>query len=193
MKKKILGLLLILAIMASIPLVFNNKKIDLNTFLKNNPRKNTKTETITNIAANNFRKHYNDETLKALILILNTNYRLNKTDKKDSISKEAFIKKYKNGKDYYSKIEKTAKNMKDEFITYHSKPVYIPYFKISKGYTETSKKYPYLKASACPWDKIKKDYNNSKNTIGISINSLDKICSLGTNYKDAVKRFLNKE
>ncbi len=193
MKKKIIGLLLILAIMASIPLVFNNKKLDFKPFFKNKSAHPTKSAVITGIAANNFRKRYSGETLKAIILILNTNYRLNKADKKDYITKSDFIKKYKKGKEYYSKIEKTVNNMKDEFITYHSKPVYIPYFKTSKGYTEKSKKYPYLNAVGCPWDKLKKDYKSSNNSLGVSINSLDKICSLGVNYKDAVKRFLKSE
>lgn len=193
MKKKIAGLLVILATMAAIPLVLNNRNIVINPNLIKNEEKMTKNEIITSIAASNFRKHYNKETLKALVLILNTNYKAGKINKNEIISKSEFLKKYKNGKDYYSNIENTVKNMKDEYITYRNKAVYIPYFKVSKGYTSESKKYPYLKATACPWDIIKKDYKQSKSKVGISVNSLDKICSLGANYKNAVKRFLKSD
>lgn len=188
MKKKITALLLILAIMAALPLVLNLNNITINAKKDKNLSRN---EIITGIAAYNFRKHYNKETLKAIILILNTNYTTKKFNKNEIMSKTDFTAKFKKGEEYYSNIEKTVKEMENEYITYNNKAVYIPYFKVSKGYTENSKKYPYLKACGCPWDTYKKDFKNSDNTVGISINSLDKLCGKGLSYKKAVEYFLN--
>ncbi len=193
MRRKLIGLLLILAIMASVPIINSGYKIkkDTNTLL--NQHKMTKEEIIVGVAANNFRKHYDNETIKALILILNTNYKANKINNKDILSKDDFIKKYKNGQEYYSNIENTVKEMSDQYITYKNKAVYIPYFKISKGCTEEDKKYPYLKSSACPWDCLKEDFKPESKSVGVSINSLNEICKQGADYKKALTYFVNSE
>lgn len=191
MKKKIIGLLVILAIMAAVPLIFNNyKSADSAKPAKNNTLSKEES-VITNAAAYIFRKHYSDETMKAAIIILNTNYKVNKIKKDECISRADFIKKYKDGEKYYSNLEKYTNELKDDYITYKNKPVYIPCFKVSKGYTEKDKKYPYLKAAACPWDRLKKESKNSENAVGISINTVDKLCKNGLNYKQAVEYFLN--
>lgn len=188
MKKKITALLVILAIMAAVPLFSNLKSIK---FPKDNPKNLTKTEIITRTAANNFRKHYCRETIKALVLILNSNYKAGALDKNDMIKKSDFIKKFRKGKEYYSLIENTVKENADNCISYKGKAASIPYFKVSKGYTDSSKKYPYLKACACPWDTRKKDFKNSEKTVGISINTLDKLCAMGLDYKSAVDHFMS--
>ena len=69
MKKKIIGLLLILAIMASIPTVLNNKKLFYNNKAAYNKQKAQNENIITQAASYCFRKHYHPETLKAIILI----------------------------------------------------------------------------------------------------------------------------
>lgn len=184
MKKKICALLVILAIMAAVPTITNLKSYK-------SAEKLSKNEIITGITAYNFRKHYDKETIKAIVLILNTNYNAEKYNKDEILSKKDFVKKFKKGETYYSEIEKYVKDMENETITYKNKAVYLPYFKVSKGYTDKSKKYPCLKACACPWDTLKKDFKNSENTVGISINSLDKLCKKGLGYREAVMRFLN--
>ncbi len=188
MKKKITALLVILAIMAAVPLFSNLKSIK---FPEEKPKNLTQAEIITRTAANNFRKHYCRETLKALVLILNSNYKAGAFDKNDMIKKSDFIKKFKKGKDYYSIIENTVKKTGDECISYKGKAASIPYFKVSKGYTNSSKKYPYLKACACPWDTRKKDCKNSENTVGVSINTLDKLCAMGLDCKTALRHFID--
>ena len=193
MRRKLIGLLLILAIMASVPIINSGYKIKKDTKTLLSSHKLTKEEIITGIAANNFCKHYENETIKALILILNTNYKANKIDKKDILSKDDFIRKYKKGQEYYSNIENTVKEMSDQYITYKNKAVYIPYFKISKGCTEKDKKYPYLKSSACPWDCLKKDFKPESKSVGVSINSLNEICKRKADYKKALAYFVNSE
>lgn len=191
MKKKIIGLLLILAIMAAVPLILSNKKIIMPLKANNSQTSEKEENIITKAAAYNFRKHYNSETLKAIVLILNSNNKVNRLSKNELLTKSEFIKKYKDGESYYSNIEKTVSKLKDEFITYKNKAVYVPCFKVSKGNTETNKKFPYLKAAACPWDKIKKECKTSNNTVGVSINTLDKLCAQGLSYKEAVRYFVN--
>lgn len=192
MKKKITVLLLILAIMAAIPLFFgkNNIKIDTKTIFKS--KTPGKIELISSAAAYHFRESYSGETLKAIILILNSNNKAGKLDKKQTLSKSEFLNKYKNGKDYYSKIENTVKKLSDKYITYKNKAVYIPCHSLSKGYTEKNKKYPYLKSCACPWDVTQKGYNEKSDSIGISLNSLDALCKNGLNAEKALEHFLEK-
>ena len=84
MKKKITGLLVILAIMAVIPLVFSKNKIQFDAeSVFQNPNSG-KTALITSAAAFHFRENYSDETMKALILILNSNYKAGKLNKKET-------------------------------------------------------------------------------------------------------------
>ena len=192
MKKKITGLLLILAIMAAIPLIFGKNKIKVDTKNIFQSKSSKKTELISSAAAYYFRDSYSDETLKALILILNSNYKTGKLSNKDRISKNDFIKKYKNGKVYYSKIENTAKKLSDRYITYKNKAVYIPCFNLSKGYTEINNKFPYLKSRACPWDVIEKGYNKKASSVGISLNSLDRLCKNGMSGKNALGQFISE-
>lgn len=191
MKKKIIGLLVILAIMAAVPLIFNNYKCADSAKPAKNNTLSKEESVITNAAAYIFRKHYSGETMKAAIIILNTNYKVNRIKKDECISRADFIKKYKDGEKYYSNLEKYTNELKDDYITYKNKPVYIPCFKVSKGYTEKDKKYPYLIAAACPWDRLKKESKNSENAVGISINTVDKLCKNGFNYKQAIEYFLN--
>lgn len=192
MKKKITGLLLILAIMAAIPLVFSKNKIKIDTKSIFQSKYSEKIELISSAAAYYFRESYSDETLKALVLILNSNYKTGKLSKNERLSKRDFLRKYKKGRDYYSKIENTAKNLSDRYITYKNKAVYIPCFNLSKGYTEKSKNYPYLKSRACPWDVIEKGYNKKAVSVGISLNSLDRLCENGMNYNTALEYFLSE-
>ncbi|MCH5303453.1 MAG: hypothetical protein J1E41_01195 [Ruminococcus sp.] len=193
MRRKIIGLLLILAIMASVPIIHSGNKIKKDTKSLLSKKNLTMDEAALGVLANNFRRDYDNETLKGLVLILNTNYKVNKINTKEIIGKEEFIKKFKNGEEYYSKIENTVKNMSGKCITYKDKEVYIPYFTVSKGYTEKNKKYPYLKDAACPWDCMNKDYIKSEESVGVSINSLDKICKSGANYKEALAHFIDSD
>lgn len=193
MKKKFIGLLLILAIMASLPVILGQSKLNISAKNSESKPKITQNNPVVNAAAYHFRKHYNESTLKSLVLILNSNYKAKKLDKTNTITKADFVKKYKSGNDYYSKIENTVKKLDGEYITYKNKPVYIPLFKVSKGNTNSSKKYPYLDAAACPWDKIKKDCKTRGKEVGISVNTLDKLCAQGLSYKEAVGYFLKAE
>lgn len=184
---------MILAVMAGLPIIVSRSKLHINAKNSVKTSISSQNKPVVNAAAYHFRKHYDEKTLKALILILNSNYKAKKLNKHDSIDKNDFIKKYKNGKNYYSKIENTVKELDGEYITYKNKPVYIPLFKVSKGNTDFSKKYPYLDAAACPWDKIKKDFKSSGKEVGISVNTLDKLCAQGLSYKEAVGYFLKAE
>lgn len=191
MKKKITGLLLILAIMAAIPLVFSKNKIKIDTESIFQSKHSEKIELISSAAAYYFRESYSDETLKALVLILNSNYKTGKLSKNERLSKRDFLRKYKKGRDYYSKIENTVKKLSDRYITYKNKAVYIPCFNLSKGYTEKSKEYPYLKSRACPWDVQAKGFNKKSESIGISLNSLNALCKNGESCEKALEHFLD--
>lgn len=200
MKKKLIGLLLVLVTMVSIPLfaVENSAyKEAVAVFAHKSDKKNENEQSkILGITAAKFRKEYSEETLKAIVIILNTNYMENKNnfnlnDSKDYLSQKEFNKKYGNDAEkYYSMIENATESAKGKYITYKSKAVYIPFFYLSEGYTERSLKYPYIRNSASPWDCLSKGYKENNNTTGVSLNGLNTLCKKGLSCKKALKWYL---
>lgn len=176
MKNKILGFLFILLILAVIPLVNLNKASiskALPVFSDNNDHK---TSLIAQKADATITDNYCDEAVKAVIIILNTNYKCDKNSFSTSDKKS-----------YNSKTEKYVRELAGKHIVYKGKISPVPYFRYSKGYTATSAKYPYIKNSACPWDCGK----NSDNIEGVSLNSLNELCKNGLNAEQALKHFLS--
>ncbi len=189
MKKKLIGFLLILTIMAGVPLftVKNNCSGEISGAMNQDKNENV----LTGLLAAKFRKEYTDEALAALAVLLNSNYNSAKEkynlDKPETyISKKVFLKKC--GDSYYSKIENTAKKYKNTLIKRKGKAVMVPIFYTSAGYTEPSKKYPYIRACAAPWDLLKN--STSSKTTGISLNSLNELTKQGYGYKKALEYFL---
>ncbi len=191
MKKKFIGILLLIAAMASIPLITvkNNAYADAKEVFADSSINENKS--ITELVAANYRDEYTDETIKTLVIILNSNYKTkkNKFSDKDFLNKENFIKKH--GEDKYSFLEKTVNEFSEKTIKYKKKTVYTPLFYLSDGYTMKSENYPQLKGCACPWDKLNNKFEECGNTIGISMNTINQLCKKGASYKEALKWFVN--
>ncbi|MCH5298695.1 MAG: hypothetical protein J1E96_02920 [Ruminococcus sp.] len=191
MKKKLIGILLLIAAMMSIPLVTvrNGVFSDVKEVFRDN--NTNKSEKLTELVCASYRDEYCNEAINALAIILNSNYKAEKkkfTDK-DFMNKEEFIKKY--GEDKYSFIEKTVAEFKDKTIKYMKKTVYTPLFYLSDGYTMKSEKYPQLRDCACPWDKLSDEFEECGNINGISMNTVNELCKKGASYKEALRWFIN--
>lgn len=198
MKNKIIGLLLTLLAMISVPLLVTDSTVFKEvqqTFSAEKTEGSGKELHITEALAGNFRKKYGNETLKALAIILNTNYKSNPNSflsKEKRLSRNAFLKKYpKNGEKYYALITNAVKSTRGKYITYKGKAVYIPYFHLSRGYTLASRKYPYIKTTASPWDCLEKSFKNNQNTTGVSINGINALCQRGLSCTEALNSYLN--
>lgn len=185
MKKKFVCLLLFTLLMVIIPLAAEKKQvidsINLN-YSKHKTDNLSNEEILSGLVCKEFKKEYNEETLKALVIILNSNYKFNKK-KEGYWDKDKFIGKY--DEKAYEKVENAVKSAGDLHITYKGKTAYIPYFYKSCGYTTSSKKYPYIKTSASPWDMAKNSHK-----VGISLNGINNLCKNGASYKDALGWYL---
>jgi hypothetical protein len=176
---------MILVLMGSIPLFTTNNKIikDFSKTYSVKDKKSSDKEILYGIVANNYKNEYCDETLKVMSIILYTNYKYNSKDI-NKINEKDFIKKY--GEKKYTKLKSTVDSVYGKYLTYKGKIKYIPYFYKSCGYTKSSKKYPYIKEVASPWDNSK-----SKNTVGISFNGINQLCKNGCNYQEALQWYTN--
>ncbi len=185
MKKLLAAAALAAALMIAIPLftVKNNALGDIKKMF--NSKKEAKSDALTEIVAYNFKEDYCGEGLKALAIILNSNYKAG--DKLKRISKKDFLKKYKNGASYYSKIEKTVKEISGSYITYKGKPARIPCCYISNGKCQID--YPYIRKTSSPWDLLSKSYTFDAKS-NVSLNSINALCENGLSYKESLSRYL---
>lgn len=185
MKKRILAAVAALIILIAVPLfsVKNNVPDDLFKLFCSDSKNS---HDIINTLAYEYREEYSDEALKAIAIILNSNYKAGK--KLKSTNKTDFIKKH--GKDNYSKIEKTIDDVKDICITYKDKPAPVPYCYLSGGNSERSAKHPFIKTAACPWDLLNKEYDGS-HPDAVSLNSINKLCENGYSYAEALAVYID--
>ncbi len=181
MKKRITAVLLCAALMIMIPMISvkNNAAKDIEKVF-NSKKENT--FVLAEALAYEYKKEYSDETLKALALILNSNYKAGV--KLKTMPKNDFIKKH--GEKNYSKLENTAKEFEDKCLVYKGKAAPVPYAFVTSGKTEGNKKYPYIKNTACPWDALSK---RSDESAAVSLNSINKLCGLGLSYTEALAGF----
>lgn len=183
MKKRLLAAAVAVALMIGIPLltVKNNTFNDIKLYF--NSKEEIKANPLTEITAYHFKKSYCDEGLKAIAIILNSNYKSKIKQKR--MSKNDFIKKF--GNDYYSKIEKTVAETKNIFIAYKGKPARIPCCYISSGVCEID--YPYIRKTSSPWDLLNAEYKSGLKPE-VSLNSINEMCESGLSYKEALGRYL---
>ena len=191
MKKKLIGILLLAAAMVSIPLITVRNGVYPDAREVFSDSSTNKTDKITELVCAGYRDEYCAEAIKALVIILNSNYKAkkNKFSEKDFMSKEKFVKKY--GENKYSFIEKTVDELKEKTIKYKKETVYTPLFFLSDGYIMKNQEYPQLKNCACPWDKLSDSFEECGNINGISMNTVNELCKKGASYKEAIKWFIN--
>lgn len=185
MKKHIIALILTAGFLFMIPL-FTVKNISCDNIVSSfNSDKENNSGYLANLLAYEFREDYNEECLKAVAIILNSNYKAGVKCK--SLSKMDFIKKYKGGESYYSIIEKTVKETENICIKYKGKPAAVPYAYITSGNCESEQ--PYLRDTQSPWDLINNSYTFDA-PEGVSLNGINELCRNGLSCDEALYHYL---
>ena len=181
MKKHFTALSLIAIFLIAIPLF----TIKINIPKSNdNESASQKSTNLTDMLAYEYNENYCKEGLKAIGIILNSNYKSGVKVK--TLSKKEFLQKYKKGESYYSFIEKISEEIKDRCITYKGKTVKIPYCYITDGSCKEEK--PYLKSTANPWDLLNAKYSFDAKS-GVSMNSINLMCKKGLSCEESLNRF----
>ena len=203
MKEKIIFIILMLALMALLPFVTakcSNSEINMsNTSATADAAKNSEDNSdkdsnalLCALVAAKYKDDYCDETLKALAIILNTNYKVNPDSfKLDDKSICLYEKDANNSvKDAYPKIKECAKSVKEKTLWIESKAFFIPFSLSSNGHTYESPDYDYIFSVASPWDCYQKDYSENTECIGVSISGVNYLCKKGSSYEEALKWYL---
>lgn len=143
------------------------------------------------LVAANYNEIYSEETLKALAIILYTNYTadpqnydlsnteicLPESDTENSV------------KENYSTIKSAVTSVYKKTLCTNGKAFFIPFCYSSNGKTSTNSEYPYITAVASPWDC----YNNTdydSEYYGVSLCGINYLCSEGYNYEEALLWYL---
>lgn len=170
--------------------------IKCNTVEKDNNNSNIENNKINSddilcgFVAGLYKENYCDETLKALAILVKSNYSV-LPDKFD-INSDVFVAKENASgylKDNYQKIEKTV-NSTEELLFHNEKIKYIPYSTISNGTTAESDDYDYLCAVASTWDCFSKNYDKDSVCVGVSIEGVDYLCRNGASAQEALLWYL---
>lgn len=192
MKKRFIFMVTILLIMVIIPLFSMENKIKLN---ENKTQANNfcSKKDLYGFVCKNFRQEYDTETIKALAVILQSNYSFNRKYRIKTndtyMSKNDFYEKYENNAEkYYTKIKNASDSVYKVQIKLNGKNIYIPYNYVLKD-NKSNKKYHYLKNCATPWDCLNTQYKKSDKLYGISLNTLNKLCKNNYSYEEALLYF----
>lgn len=143
------------------------------------------------LVASNYDESYNDETLKALAVILYTNY-ITSPDNYDLTDTNICLPENKaenSTKENYVKIKSAVSAVYKKTLCQCGKAFYIPVSVCSNGKTTTSTDYPYLTAVASPWDCYS-EYSKEENCYGVSLYGLNYLTSNDSDYKDALLWYL---
>lgn len=201
--KKILACTLLLVLMALLPFTAvkcstnsskNESKLTSSTGKTNNDTKGSdeSNEILVGLTAAICNEDFSDEAIKAIAIIINTDYEVN-PDYFDLDNKEFYLTEdgLDNSKlEYYSKIEHILNSMDKKTLTIRNEKVFIPYSKISCGYTLKSEDCKYITSVASPWDCFLQEYDENAECIGVSVNGINYLCKNGANAEQALKWYL---
>lgn len=142
------------------------------------------------MVAANYDKSYCEETLKALAVILYTNYCLAPDDYDLKDSRICILESNAENsvKENYNTIKSAVSAVYKKALYSNGKVLYIPFTSSTNGKTSSSSEYPYLTAVASPWDS----YSNANNDehCGVSLNGINYLCNDGYSYAQALQWYL---
>lgn len=201
--KKILACTLLLVLMALLPFTAvkcstsgskSESKLTSSTGKTNNDTKGSdeSNEILVGLTAAICNEDFSDEAIKAIAILINTDYEVN-PDYFDLDNKEFYLSEdgLDNSKlEYYSKIENILNSMDKKALTLRNEKVFIPYSKISCGYTLKSEDCKYITSVASPWDCFSQEYDENAECIGVSVNGINYLCKNGANAEQALKWYL---
>ena len=137
-------------------------------------------------------ENFSNEAIKAVAILINTDYKVN-PDFFDLENKEVYLSKDEldnSLKEYYSRVEKIVNSIDKKTLTANNENFFIPYSQSSCGYTLASEDCEYITSVASPWDCFLKNYDESSQCIGVSIDGIDYLCKNGANAEQALKWYL---
>jgi hypothetical protein len=201
MKLKILSVFILLILMALVPFgAILCKKENISTATTDNAEQTSKANTTTDemsilcgLVTAQTEDSYSDETIKAIAILLNTDYKL-KPDNFDLNNTDIFINENNTNnslKDKYKRIEPIIQSLDNVYLYYNNENLYIPFSKCSNGFTLTDNDYNYLYSVASPWDCYSKNYSDN-DCIGVSLDGLDYLCKNGATAEQALQWYLPK-
>lgn len=202
-RKKILACTLLLVLMALLPFTAvkcstsgskSESKLTSSTGKTNNDTKESDKSNaiLVGLTAAVCNENFCDEAIKAIAILLNTDYEVN-PDKFDLDNKEVYFSKDEldnSKKEYYSKIESIVNSMDKKNLSVKEEKVFIPYSQISCGYTLDSEYCMYIMSVASPWDCFSQDYDEKAECIGVSVNGINYLCQNGASAEQALKWYL---
>lgn len=203
MKVKILSITVFLLIMALLPFAAAKCSfLDFNSVQSvstadsipddNNTEDDSYEKVLCGLVAAKYNDNYCDETIKAIAILLNTDYTV-RPDAFDITDKNTCIYEYDSDnslKEIYSKIKKTVNSTLELTVNKNGKKLYIPYSDSSNGMTIENADYDYLTCVASPWDCYAENYDENAECIGVSINGIDYLCKNGVSAEEALKWYL---
>lgn len=210
MKIKIIVLIIVFLIMGAIPVITIN-----NSYLHSNPDNSTSTtspitkdttvekklsekEILAGLLNAQYTENFSSEALKAMAVILQTNYKANK-ESFDLSKKEVFLSendmKEKHNNSYEEikqKIQLAINSVEEIYIYNKGKIAYIPFSKCSSGFTIRDDKYPDLLSVASPWDSLSKNFSTDNKCVGVSIEGMNFLTKNNNGYEKALMWYLPK-
>lgn len=141
------------------------------------------------LTAGLYKDSYSAETLKAIAILMNTDYKA----KPDSFETSDFLYEENasgNMKDVYSEIKKSAESAKNKTLRKKSEVLFVPYSETSNGITYKNENYKYLHSVASPWDCYATNYDENAECVGVSLSGIDYLCKNGYSAEDALLWYL---
>ena len=203
--KKIIAAVILLVLMALLPFAaskcsdtskrspIKHEAVDDKTDSTSKNTSKSDNEILCGLTVAACKKDYCDEAVKAIAILLNTDYSVN-PDSFDLNNEDVYIEKEgldNSGKEFYSRIERIVNSNLELYLTVNNKKVYIPYKKSSCGYTLDSKDCEYIISVASPWDCFSSDYSENSECVGVSLDGVDYLCKNGASAEGALKWYLN--
>lgn len=207
MKEKIIAVIFFIILMALLPFTVSKctggktkitagstsdvavKPPKTNTVNTDNNTEHNYDDTLTALVAAKYKSTYCTETIKAITIIMNTNY-------------SAYPQKFKSGdflykseannslKEVYSQIQNAVNSVKEKRLYINGKNLFVPFSDSSNGKTYLDSSYSYVSSVASPWDCFEKNTNAKNKCVGVSINGIDCLCKKDSSCEDALKWYL---
>lgn len=180
MKGKIIAFIVVLAAMATLPLVSIHfeRQLSASSAATADEPQSEKSKAVCSRACAMCQPSYCDEALHAALIAAESEYRYKPFQVQDISDKEL-----------YKRLLSVYNSNKEIFLTYRSKNVPIPYARRSNGLTSSNKHYPYICAVASPWD-VFSVYEPNVDCIGISMDGINYLCENGMTAEEALLWYL---
>lgn len=183
MKEKLIAVVLLLILTAILPIAVS--KCSERSFAKptvstsDTPEKPKDSgEILCALTAGLYKDSYSAETLKAIAILMNTNYKANP----DSFKANDFLyEENASGsiKDVYGEIKKPLRVQKQN-APQNSEALFVPYSETSNGTTYKNENYRYIHSVASPWDCYQTDFDANAECVGVSLSGIDYLCKTAT-------------